>query len=397
VLDDLALRDQRVTRLARFRRPHRRAVQALAQSSPRLEDLADTFPGLLFALATGFGSFEQRAHAKILINSGAPLRCAADALGLPWWLRRLPADAFDGPIAMLPDGPEFSRRIANLTPPIGLDASEWLHRMALAREACCDSYALWMARQRRLPVGANGDAAQSLLAAYAWHSLNRGSLASSLVRRQWTESMSIKRAVEEARVWSQRIHLAVTLGHGIRDTWFPAGASEGYVFVPLATLEDFLMEAEAMGNCLDQYGDQLRFSHTRLYSVRKGGRHIANLEIGAHEDDCAMPQIEQLRGPRNRRVAVEIWQATYAWLARQDYRTLPREADPNDRTRRLSMIRAIWRPYLEALGTTPHKARVETLMFEREHARDLNSGHEPANERGRDTRADSLLPRLMLR
>ena len=69
-----------------------------------MEDLAETFPALLFALSTGFGSAPKRDRSFDLICAGASLRYAADALGLPWWLRKLPAQAFTEPLPSFPAG-----------------------------------------------------------------------------------------------------------------------------------------------------------------------------------------------------------------------------------------------------------------------------------------------------
>ena len=371
--------------LVRFDRRHRPAVERLAASSPRIEDLAETFPALLFALATGYADAERRQITLLLIRSGAPLREAAEILGLPWWLRRLPAQCFVEPLETIPDGAAFTLRIANLVPLDPAEAPAWLARTLFACHAVGESYALWIARQRRFPGGLIGEISESLLAAWAWHSLHPETPGHAVVRTLWSDTISLRRALDEAKAWSQRIDLAVALGTGIEDTWFPAGTHGAFEFVPLIRLEDFLAEAMAMNNCLDQFADQIRTGRSRVFSIRKGGRMVADVEIGAHDDDCAVPRIVQLRGPRNRRAGPEIWQATLSWLAGQAFRPLPRVVETADRTRRQQFIRAIWRPMMDSVKGTPMEKRVQALAFGKEISRSYRAFQgTPAAQRGRD-------------
>jgi hypothetical protein len=64
-----------------------------------------------------------------------------------------------------------------------------------------------------------------------------------------------------------------------------------------------------------------------------------------------MPVIEQLRGPANRRVSAEIWQASYGWLAKQP----PRALTPTPVTARRfqSLRREIWQPLVKSLPEGP--------------------------------------------
>src|SRR3954471_2676796 len=87
---------RRERRLEAFHPSCRRYIAELTCCAGELEDLADTFPGLLFALVSGYATPQKRAHAFDLVCAGEPLRQAADAVGLAWWLRKLPAHAFTG-------------------------------------------------------------------------------------------------------------------------------------------------------------------------------------------------------------------------------------------------------------------------------------------------------------
>ena len=145
----------------------------------------------------------------------------------------------------------------------------------------------------------------------------------------------------------------------------PTAPAIGFEFVALRTVDDFIAESEALDNCLDQYADQLHAGLTAVFSIRKGGRRMACVEIGLHDEDVTMPTIVQLRGMRNRRAPPEVWQATYAWMGSQALRAAVAraaraEADP----KRAEARRKLWGPYLQFLAGTPHEAPFRRLMLE---------------------------------
>ena len=115
------------------------------------------------------------------------------------------------------------------------------------------------------------------------------------------------------------------------------GSRHGLHFVALRTAEEFIREAAAMDNCLDQFADRLEQGSSRVFSIRKNGRSVADLEIGAHDEEPSMPAVRQLRGPRNRRARPQLWQAAYAWLGAQDVRRHlpPPRSAPTRRARAL--------------------------------------------------------------
>ena len=93
----------------------------------------------------------------------------------------------------------------------------------------------------------------------------------------------------------------------------------------------------------------LTLGRVRVFSVRKAGRSVANLELALRPDDATMPGIVQLRGPRNRRVSTHVWQAVHAWLGSQPFRAVT--GAPTDPACAESTLRALWRPYLNALAS----------------------------------------------
>lgn len=360
---------KRQSRLERFQEPYRKFLRALTICSDRVEDLADTFPGLLFALATGYGSPEQRERCFELIEDGAPLKQAAEALGLPWWLRKLPAAAFTEPLGDLPKGNSFTRRVMNDIPEKPREAGDWYARVTYAYRACHEDFALWIARQTRFPFRKLAGDPFTLLASWAWHGDQPETFGHSLLRKRWESRLSLKRAYDEARAWERRVDLAVCLGAGLKDTWFEPGSVNGFEFVPLTSIDEFLSESKAMGNCLDQYADRVSSGTARVFSVRREGIAVANIEIVPHEDDIAMPAIEQLRAPRNARAVAEIWQAAYAWLGQQQFRALRPSSEKSVRRARSEVWNAIWGPYLATLKGKPEFRRVRDFALQA-HGRD---------------------------
>jgi hypothetical protein len=370
---------RRQRRIDAFHPCYRRFVAELTACSPELEDLADSFPGLLFALVSGYGSPQQRERALDLVNDGAPLREAADALGLAWWLRKLPVQAFTAPLPAFPSDPEFTFRIAGLVPADASFAPVWLTRVSHALEACGPDYALWLARQSDL--SAPPEQQFMFMAAWAWFSGRPGLLGHRLLRRPWSGEMSFKRARDEVAAWRQRLRLIESLGPGIEHAWLADGSAAGFSFVALRTVEDFIAESEALENCLDQYADQLDTGLTAIFSIRKGGRRVACVEIGVHDEEVSMPAIVQLRGVRNRRAPPEVWQATFSWLGSQRLEPLSPLRHVPKPLKRIEARRELWRPYLEALAASRHEPAFRRIVYQ------------PTRQPGPDPRRMRLLPR----
>lgn len=345
--------DRRCDRLQAFHPDVRGRIRGIAKGPGPLEDLADSFPALLFALATGFGAASARTRARRLVEAGAPLRQAAEVLGLPWWLRRLPAEAFLEPLRQVPDGVAYAQRIAAYVPKSGVEARPWLWAVLYANRACHARYALWVAswvgRSHRYLIAPYGDETFRMLTAWAWHAEQPGTPGHRLLRRRWCETLGVRRALDELVVWRRRIALDLLLSANSGEPWVREGHAMGYDFVALRTAEEFIREASVMDNCLDQFADRLEQGSSRVFSIRKNGRSLADLEIGAHDEEPSMPAVRQLRGPRNRRARPQLWQAAYAWLGAQDVRPhLPSPERTNAAGTRAAPL-AFWQPYLDAL------------------------------------------------
>jgi hypothetical protein len=365
--DDVVAR--RLRRIAAFNPECRRYIREFTSCSVQLEDLADSFPALLFALATGYGEEKGRQRSFEMVMAGAPLRAASDALGLPWWLRKLPASAFSDPLTILPADAETSLRLASLVPLDPTHCASWLQAVCEAHLAGGRDFALWMARHGLALGVALTDQRRAHLAAWVWASRNPGAAAHMLVRRPWSPDMGIKRVLEEFTAWSQRVALVEWLGSGRLKPWIPDAAVHGYHFRTLRSVEDFMAAAAALDNCLEQYADRLKTGACVVTLISKAGRPVACVEVAPHEAEGSMPSIVQLRGVRNRRAPLDVWQAVYAWLGQQPVEAFSPERLVPPATDRIEMRRRLWLPYLAALAAAPGghvlEARVRALVLAR--------------------------------
>ncbi len=327
----------------------------------------DSFPGLLFALATGYATQEQRNQAFAIIHNGGPLRTACETLNLPWWLRRLPAEAYTEPLIDLPLDPDFARHIIQFVPTNAKEAPVWLWGVLYGNRACHSSFALWAAswlsRHHRILTAPQGENTFRYMTAWAWHADKPDTPGHQLLRRKWNPAMGLRRSVDELGNWRRRIALAYAIANISDDKWIREGEVLGLEFVLLRSPRDFIEESDRMDNCLDQFAERLQQHRSHVFSVRRNGRCIANVEIGSHELEPAMPAVLQLRGPRNKRAAAEVWQATYAWLGMQPFRVRNNLPNPNAINQARETAIRFWAPYLQALEKTELAPKFRELVL----------------------------------
>lgn len=347
--------ERRMRRLSAFPLPYRKYIAGLTSCAPAVEDLADSFPGLLFAMATGYSDVRRRQAAFEAIVTGRPLKLAAGCLELPLWLRRLPAQAFAQPLPELPFDEEFTAAAVNRVPDVPRDAAIWFERVLVSHRLAGRDFALWCLREPRLLPPHTTDEDMQWLLAWAWASLSPGFAGHRLLRADWSPAIGWKRARDEVAIWRKRIDLVGALAGEPRDCWLDDASLAGFNIVGLRSVEDFISESVAMENCLDQYAAHLAYGRVRIFSVRRDGRPIADVEVTLKQDDGVSPCISQIRGPRNRRAAPAVWQAVHMWLAGHAVR--PLDTAPTSAQATREAFRQFWSPYVEAAesaGLPPH-------------------------------------------
>jgi hypothetical protein len=345
--------DRTERRLRRFNPRLQGAVRALARRHPRLADLAVSFPALLFALAAPRCGFAPEP-VIIRVIEGARLAELAAAAGLPLWTRKLAPEAFDRSLPRLSGGDLIRRRIANHLPQSPKVAAKWLRAVAEAAEWGDDAFAVWVAREIIHDEKQVDLSELRQMALWAWFSTRPGCRAHDLAERRWEPSMRFKAAVSAADAWRFQAELLLYLrDEPIADMWVEAGSAGGYDFAPLRTMADVVEEATAMENCLRQYGSSLGFNRARLWGVRKDGARVATLRLGVRYPD-PLPNICELKMPKNESAPAELWQAARNWLQASD---LLRANAISRRRSETVFDRAqwagLWRPYWLARRRIP--------------------------------------------
>jgi hypothetical protein len=339
----------------RFAPDQRREVRRLMRLSPRMIDLAQIFPGALHMIAGPEMEPERRRHVMELVLGGALLKEVAHSLGLPMWLRKLPAEAFAGELPQLPASETFTRRIVNCLPGTRTESALWLQSVAFAAEAVHEDFAIWLAQQQLFAGDGEPKRMFAVLSAYAWYSANAHKPATSLIMVPWRPEISFETALCAAKSWLNRIRLSLQLRSGvIADGWLEPGEHKGLTFLPLLTAEQLLEEAQAMHNCADQYADRIARDRSRLWSVRRrNGQRLATLEIGQHQREAGVLDILQLKTRHNLPAPLEVWQASHAWMAaQQGLRRAPPLILPA-RALDAALWEALLQPYRQQKGGAP--------------------------------------------
>ncbi|MBA4174503.1 MAG: hypothetical protein C0511_18090 [Hyphomicrobium sp.] len=344
--DVAALSAELDSQVGRFNLPARREIRRLVRSSSRLADLATVFPGAIYAIASRRGPAANRLQAISLVEQGAPLKAVAKSLDLPLWLKRLPPEAFRGPLGRLPAGEVFTRRVANRIPRTMAETACWLDTMTFATESCHDDFALWLADQHLYTEPSEPERLFAVLAAYAWFSGTPATRAHQLIVVPWRAEIGFDTAVCAAKSWLNRLRLVMQLDQGvITDPWLEGGKAMGLEFVALIDQREILEESQSMQNCADQYAERLSRDKCRLFSVRRSGTRIATLEIGPHPRETGVLTITQLKARHNMPVPGDVWQAAHAWLSCQTgLKRIPPMMAP-DRPLKVETWEALMAPY----------------------------------------------------
>jgi hypothetical protein len=346
-----------------FPAPYCAQIATLAEGGRNLEDLAASFPALLFALATDYATPERRSDALDAILAGKKLKTAAQMLGLPLWLRRLPPAALTGPLPPLPDDPEFALAVVPALPRQPEAILPWLDFISFSDRLAGRDVALWFAKHPRLVPPAAPTTEALWMFAWAFYAKRPDTIAGRIQRHAWTSRAGPRSARDETANWRKRIEGLLALGTGFPNTWFADGTAMGYEFVALKGPEDLFAECASMRNCLDLYALRLGHMRSRLFSVRSRGKPIATLELGLRNDEVGVPFIVQLRGISNRRASPAVWQAVHAWMGSQSFAHLDRTPRP----KRMSLVlrRKLWAPLTEAAASIGMADRIEPLTIGR--------------------------------
>ncbi len=349
-----AVRPTLDTWLRRYARSYRRRLRKTVRTSPRLGDLIYSFPGAAFALVSGYGTPERRGATVALVKEGADLKTVAAALGVPYWLRLLPPEAFSEPLPPVPAIAGFDRQVKNLIPKPPAAAAMWLSWLIRAQAAGGDKFAIWLAGQRIYVADAGSAVPLTALAAYVWYSASPRSVAGGLIGKPWQSGMRLNAAANETREWIGRIVFGYCRADvQTVDGWLRPQKVSGYRIVPLLQAEALRDEGGRMHNCVADYAQAVEAGRCFIYGVRRGNRSIATMEVVAGNGRNAGPAIAQLLAPHNEEAPEAVWSAARKWLTRQGPCPLPlaggwgrAKVDPE-------RWEKVWTPYWQCNGCQP--------------------------------------------
>lgn len=293
------------------------AVARLLAASRHYSELSTTFPGLLFVVATTSPRTGKFRRLSAMIERERPLRQIASAAGLPFWMRRLPPEAFtvEADLA-LPVSPRFSKRIVNHLPDGNSDPAMWMSSIAFAATACHEHFALWLARQPVFEEVNPPEELFGLLAAFAWHSDQTAGPARRLIGRPWQPGMAMASAVFEASSWLNRMMLCVQSSAApARQPWIAEAEVDGYRFLPLLSADEILSEATALNHCIDQMGLAIARGQCALFSMQKNGQRLATVEVQRRSVLDGTLQVSEIKGRHNAEVPREWHETARRWIA----------------------------------------------------------------------------------
>lgn len=309
--------------IKRYAKGYQRRLRKLVKTSSRLGDLLYSFPAAAFAIVSGCADHNRRGEAVRLVKDGADLRRVARALDLPGWSKRLPPEAFVEPIGDLSGDEVFNRKIVNLIPEEPEVAAMWLKWLLAARAGCDDDFALWIAAQKIYsPDWAEHfvrpiDPPILPLSTFAWFSAHENEPASRLIDRPWHKRMGLGTAVTNMVAWFDKVLLELSRAdqHRGPGRYSKRKGKNRFTLVPLVTAQELAEEGEAMNHCVATYASAVAQGHCRIYSVRRGNRRLATLELRWPNHRMGRPVINQLLGHSNVAVDREVYLAVGDWLA----------------------------------------------------------------------------------
>ena len=280
-------------------------VQSCAQLSPRVAQLAGSFPLLFAVLTYAYGSPQLRSDAITAAVNGAPLREIARIVGLPYCFRHIRPEACPENLRYHHWSVDAHRQLRPLMPEDDAAIYPWLVTLFIAAQRSDEKVAIWMARQKcLLLLGRLHPEALQPLFMFAWYSLHYPAIVHA--RGRWTPAINLRSALRRCEIWLKHIALFTELDiQGVADPWLPETHAGALHIVPITTPLAILEEASAMENCVVDYGEFIAEGTCRLFSVREGGRRVATLELHVCPDGQKLI-VAEIKGPANKRCPLNI-------------------------------------------------------------------------------------------
>lgn len=334
----------------RFAYRYRDTVSRLARQHSTLADLVFSFPALLFALACPHKGLDRKIVIQA-VQSGAPLKKLAKLAHIPFWMVKLPPEAFDRPLRPLPGDVVFQARVGNVLPKDRKDARRWLCCAYSLAEWGTGEFVLWALRR------VLHDAAPSwehdclrLIALHAWYSRHGKGLGADCNLQLWHSGLSFEKARARALSWHDmvkaQVHQSVAV---LDDFWFEPAVVGGFVIEPLRNSHEIVAEGRRMKNCIASHVANVYCDHNRLWKVGRAGKTVAIAEV-SRGNGLQLLAVTQLRGPANADVTADVALAVRRWQNLQPEHCLTPPKNTEALAFRQDVWRDLWRPYWKHMG-----------------------------------------------
>ena len=313
----------------RFPLSYRYAVYRAVAGSPRLLQLADSFPLLLSGIATADErdrtSQSRAAEAKHLVERGSKLRTIAEFARAPMALRKCRPGAVDLGLAVLvatrndPDV-DLGHLIHAYLPATTVGQRRWLSAVKRALPLG-GPYVEWVARHA-IELGTSRAQIEacvcdiqdwvrvSYFAEIPKHTQRAiGQLVGTEGIKLVTRTFSPDMAAHTVRDLSSAWHEAVALDDTASRVRLPAPWREGetvgdLTIVPLTTANEIVAEGRAMHHCARTYIHKVAYGDGYLFSARRGDQRVATIEVRRTGDGRVV--IAQACGPCNAVIAGKV-------------------------------------------------------------------------------------------
>lgn len=338
------------SQLVRYPQAFRSRLTSCAGLSERIAQLSVSHPVLFFALATGYGPAFARRQAVRLAIEGRPLREVAAAVHLPLCFKRIAPESCCKKLPYVQWDADAGRRLGAHIPKDANGGARWLLAVSYCASACHQRFAVWAAQQSRLfEQPWVGEMALLPLAMYAWHSSSELTPEALRPDQRWTPRLNLRSAATAAAAWVRQLRLNAELGPaGVSDPWVRPAACFGHEFVALTTPRALLDEACAMRNCVDIYGSAIASGTCRLFSMRRGGRRLATIEVRPDKTGTRYV-IAQMNGWGNSSCTLETCRAANLWLESEGT-TAPQQPPYWSEEEADERLRHLLAPYAQQLG-----------------------------------------------
>jgi PcfJ-like protein len=338
IREALGVADQNALRLARRFYPNTRyRIYHIIAGSERMQQLAETFPALVYWIADRLGHTHRRAHreeaahrAIEAVERGALLKTVADILEVPMAYRGIKP----GACGIVRPADKLSALLYAYLPATTAAQRRWL-RAIRRTEDVGEQYTRWVARNfANLDQGTIGlttarvsDLGDWVRASYAAmtpahivHALTGGRRRQSkLITRPFSPDMAAATVSELSDQWHQDVAMAKHADRPIPPAWRPAEKIAGIDFIPLTTAAEIVLEGRTMHHCVATYIDRVAAGRGYIYSVRNGAT-LATVNVERDRDGKV--RIDDMRGPCNAVLPKPLQAKIRRWFQRGDW-TLP--------------------------------------------------------------------------